>query len=459
MGDYMLIEFKVGNFLSFNEIQKLDMTAGNYRNHSARVKKQGKIRLVKFMSIYGANASGKSNLISALSFFQAIVVDSFKYGSYSLYCKTNEDNKTKPSFFEIKILIEGKVFVYGFKALLSQSAFVEEWLYEESQSGNKKYVFLRDVEKGVFTLGEYIGSKRQSDRIKFYGNDIRTDPSILFLKIMNQNKASLYEKNSRLNILKQIFIWIKYKLDVNSAENPITNYSVLNTPEGIDKITQKLLEFDTGIDKFEIVPVSQEMITSRIPNDTIKEIQQRLVDQKNQHPNLPKDFKPTVLIRMSDGGNMYIIELGEDGNFEFKTMRFRHRNSQYDFSLEDESDGTIRLLDIIEVLLTNSEDKVYVIDEINRKFHPLLTKKFVSDFLKLAEERNIQLIVTTHESQLMDLKLLRQDEISFINKDETGHSKVYSLIDYDVRFDKKVVVEYLRGMYDAIPIWRHTNNE
>ena len=455
----MLIEFSIGNVLSFNDIQHLNMTAGNYRNNSARIKKHGKLKLVKFMSIYGANASGKSNLISALGFFQSIVVDSFKYGSYNLYCRTDDKNKDKPSFWEIKILIDGKVFVYGFKAILSQSVFIEEWLYEESQSGSRKYVFTRDTEKGSFSLGDYISSKRLSDRVMLYGEDIRTDKSILFLNAMNQNKASLYEKNPRLGVFKQVFIWIKYKLDVNSAENPVTNYSVLNTPEGIEKITQKLLEFDTGIEKFNIIPVSQEAITSRIPNDTIKEIQKRLIDQKSQHPNLPKDFKPTVLIKMSDGGNMYIIELGEDGNFEFKTMIFTHKNSSNAFSLEDESDGTIRLLDIIEVLLTNSEDKVYVIDEINRKFHPLLTQKFVSDFLKLAEERNIQLIVTTHESQLMDLKLLRQDEISFINKDETGHSKVYSLIDYDVRFDKKVVVEYLRGKYDAIPIWRHTNNE
>lgn len=110
---------------------------------------------------------------------------------------------------------------------------------------------------------------------------------------------------------------------------------------------------------------------------------------------------------------------------------------------------------IIEVLLTNDEGKVYVIDEINRKFHPLLTKKFVEEFLALAEERNIQLIVTTHESQLMDLNLLRRDEINFVNKDEQGYSTIYSLDNYDVRFDKKVVTEYLKGQYKAIPIWKN----
>ncbi len=449
----MLIDFSTENFLSFYNTQHLSMQAGKFRNNSNRLKKQGKNKLLKFMSIYGANASGKSNLVSALGFFQAIVINSFNSGSYPLYCKVKEVYKEQPTSFELKILINGKIMVYGFKAIMFESIFTNEWLYEELQNGSKKYVFTRDILKGEFTLGDYVSAKAHIERLSIYGEDVKSDNSVLFLKLMNQNKSSLYDKNSKICVFRDVFLWIKNKLDVNSPESPITNYSVLNDAEGIEKITRKLSEFATGVVKFDIVPITEEKIAANLPNDMIKEIQQRLLEQKKQLLKLPADYKPTVLIRMSDGSKMYIIELNEEGSLDFKTMSFKHKNSDTIFSLDDESDGTIRLLDIIEVLLTSEEEKVYVIDEINRKFHPLLTRKFVEEFLELAETRNIQLIVTTHESQLMDLSLLRRDEINFINKDEDGYSSIYSLDNYDVRFDKKVVNEYLKGRYKAIPIW------
>lgn len=451
----MLIDFSVNNFLSFNEAQTLSMEAGKFRNNSSRLKRHGKYKLLKFMSIYGANASGKTNFVTALGFFQAIVVNSFETGTYPLYCKINDENRGAPSLFEIKLLLGEKVFVYGFKAILAKSIFTEEWLYEELQNGLKKIVFSRNIANNEFYLGNYVSSKTLLERLEIYGEDIRSDATVLFLKIMNQNKASLYKKHTKLDVFRDVFLWIKYKLDVNSPENPITNYSILNNTEGIEKITQKLTEFSTGIDKFDIIPVAMEKITSNLPNDMLKEIQQRLLDQRNQHPELPDSLKPTVLIRMAEGKEMFIIELDKDAHFQFKTMSFRHQNSDTLFSLADESDGTIRLLDIIEVLLTNDEEKVYVIDEINRKFHPLLTRKFVEEFLRLAEERNVQLIVTTHESQLMDLHLLRRDEINFINKNEQGYSTIYSLDNYDVRFDKKVITDYLNGRYGAVPKWEH----
>lgn len=161
-----------------------------------------------------------------------------------------------------------------------------------------------------------------------------------------------------------------------------------------------------------------------------------LSEQKHNNKEGEKSHKPAVLIR-SPENSMFIVSLNEEGMFKYKTLEFKHKNSNAKFSLEDESDGTVRLLDIIEILLNNDDNKVYIIDEINRMFHPLLTIKFVEEFLELAKERKIQLIVTTHESQLMDLKLLRKDEINFINKDENGFSTIRSLDEFDDRFDKK----------------------
>ena len=122
------------------------------------------------------------------------------------------------------------------------------------------------------------------------------------------------------------------------------------------------------------------------------------------------------------------------------------------FSLKEESDGTIRLLDLLEILLSNSPNTVYIIDEVSRCLHPLLTKQFISDFLSLAADRNIQLIVTTHEADLMDLDLLRQDEIGFVGKrEENGTSKIFGLDEFGARFDKRIRKAYLEGEYGGIP--------
>lgn len=453
----MLISFTVSNFLSFYEKQCFSMEAGKFRNHSTRLMRHGKHKLLKFMSIYGANASGKTNLVSAMGAFKSIVLGSFKTGSYPMYCKVNEKYKEEPSSFEIKLLLDGKIYIYGFKAILSKSIFTEEWLYEELQNGSRKTVFERDIVSDMFKLGEYINTNDLKDRLLIYGEDIRSDSSVLFLKAMNQNKASLYQNKSKLEIFQKVYLWIKFKLDVNSPENPITNYSILSNPEEITKITQQLSEFETGISDCQIVQVPEEKIAASMPNDILKEIQRRLLEQKNQNNDLMNSIIPTVLARESDGSSLYIIELNEENTYNYKTITFKHKNSHSIFSLADESDGTIRLLDIIEILLTTEDEKVYVIDEINRKFHPLLTKRFIRKFLELAESKNIQLIVSTHESQLMDLKLLRRDEICFVEKDSYGYSTIHSLEDYNVRFDKIIITEYLKGSYGAVPFKDEVN--
>ena len=447
----MLIQFSVSNFLSFDSLQKFSMRAGKFRSFSDRVAVGSKNKLLKFMSIYGANASGKSNLISAFGFFQDSVLGNLDSSSYPFYCKLSEENKTKESLFEVVIEIDGKTFVYGFNIILNSASFTKEWLYEELKNGSKQYVFERNIIDGIIKLGSYIKSAPLLDRMQIYGEDIRTDDSILFLRLMNQNKDSLYNDSSKIIVFKNIYDWIRFKLSVNTPENPITNYSWLIDSNNLDRIANKMQAFATGIDGVSVINVSPEKVMSSFPKDMIKRVQQMLSEQKSNNSSFDKNgFNKAVLIR-TPYNSMFLITINDNGEFSYKTFEFSHQNSSAKFSLDEESDGTVRLLDIIEVLLNDTNDKVYIIDEINRMFHPLLTRRFITEFLELAKERNIQLIVTTHESQLMDLKLLRKDEINFINKSESGRSSIESLEKYDDRFDKKIINEYFMGKYGAIP--------
>ena len=109
-------------------------------------------------------------------------------------------------------------------------------------------------------------------------------------------------------------------------------------------------------------------------------------------------------------------------------------------------------MDLLDILFSN-EGETYVIDEIDRSLHPCLTYKFVQKYLRLAAKRDLQLIVTTHESRLLDFGLLRQDEIWIANKNLGGATELYSLDEFNVRFDKKVDKAYLEGRYGGVPIF------
>lgn len=447
----MLMEFTIGNFLSFSEKQTLSMNAGKFRLNSDRLYKDNNCKILKFMAVYGANASGKSNLIDAFGWFQSFVVSGFKRASYRLYCKVEEKYRSEPSHFSIKVKIDEHFYTYGFDAILNTSSVVKEYLYETLKNGNKKMVFERNVPNGTFTTGSYFTSEELLERIKIYGEDIKNDGSVLFLKIMNQNKASLYEKKSKLSVFKDIYFWIKYKLDINTPESTITNYLLLKDGERLQQIIDKLKYFDFGIETSHMVEITEDKVATNLPKDFLNDVQQDLQAQKDETNNTSVQ-NPAVLIRTYD--NIYSVELSENGTLVYRTLEFKHKNSSASFTLSEESDGTVRLLNIIEVLSEADNDKVYIIDEINRTFHPLLTIEFIREFLDLAKTRDTQLIVTTHESQLMDLKLLRKDEISFINKNNYGYSTIDSLDNYDDRFDKKILNEYFLGKYHAIPIFK-----
>lgn len=119
--------------------------------------------------------------------------------------------------------------------------------------------------------------------------------------------------------------------------------------------------------------------------------------------------------------------------------------------MKEESDGTARLLDLIEILFKISNENIYVIDEIDRCLHPAMTTKIIKLFLKMAIEQDTQLIITTHESRLLKENILRNDEISFMLKTITGSTIIKSLEKYQLRADKKIYEALFDGTLEAIP--------
>lgn len=446
----MLLSFTVSNFCSFDQKERFTMEAGRTRNFVDRTVRTANTKLIKFKAVFGANASGKSNLIRAIRFMQCAVVHEIPPDSTASYCKMKDENISRPSLFEMEIVLDGICYVYGFEVLLNSGQFIREWLREKK--GQKlKTIFDRDIMHGTYDVTTYVSDSALKDRLHIYADDVKQDDSILFLRMMNQNKESLYGEDSPIKAYRMLYRWFRHKLSVKYPDEPITQYNYFFDSQGSAAAVELLAKMDTGISKVHVYDESAEKVMVQFPKKFGQELLDSLSEQKRHNEEKGLEEKPAVMIRSLEGHSMYIIELdGEE--IICKTLKFSHKHSNALFSLDEESDGTNRLLDLLEVLLSAADGMVYVIDEVNRCLHPLLTKQFIHDFLSAAVERNIQLIVTTHEANLLDLELLRQDEIGFVERrDEDGTSKLFGLEVFGARFDKRIRKAYLDGQYGAIP--------
>ena len=447
----MLIRFNVKNFLSFDsrengKSEEFSMLAGKVRNKKEHVYDTGDAKILKFSAISGANASGKSNLVKALSFMRRTILKGLPKGHTDAYCKVNKENKKKESYFEMEILLDGKYYAYGFEVVLSQSKFISEWLIELTPDSREKTIFLRDIINGQFEFGKELKEKTLIDKLNVYAEDVRDDTSVLLFQIMNQNKKNLYQGYKKAAILKKVYLWVMQSLDINDPNRLISDYSYMARTENIEKICKIIAAFGTGITNFKMVEVPIEKILGELP----KPIQEKLIaDIEKKMIETERDSYKGIIMRSDK--EFFILEFDEE-KIICKTIQFSHGNQDILFNLSEESDGTVRILDLLEILLSE-ENKTYVVDELDRCLHPSLTYKFVELFLKLAEKKNIQLIVTTHESRLMDFDLLRRDEIWFVNKRKNGESDIYSLEEYNTRFDQKIDKAYLEGRYGGVPIF------
>ena len=185
----MLIQFSVSNFLSFNEKETFSMTAGKSRKNIDRIFNNKKVKLTKCEVIFGANASGKSNLVYALRFVQQMLVNGLPRNFSNKYFRMNSNKKNTPSEFEIVFLCDSKTFVYSFSIILSTGSILKEDLYERSSQTSIKKLFSRDTVSETFNVGNYFKKETSFSKLRNYGEDSVNDQETLFLSLINKNKG------------------------------------------------------------------------------------------------------------------------------------------------------------------------------------------------------------------------------------------------------------------------------
>ena len=443
----MLIKISVENCRSFNQKEELSMISsskmqGN-KTHRMKIKQTN---LLKNAVIYGANASGKSNLVAAVAFIKTVLMEGLPVGCVNDFCRNEKANKSRESVFELQFTAGDTFYAYGFSAILSQRKITEEWLYELMQDGGARQLFMREgSEAPVLGEGVSLGTSEKS-RFSVYSEDFAGHDTQLFLTEMNRGKK--YARNSRLMFFRQAFGWIMDHIVVINPNIGISNTEAYYNDESLENISRLIQTFDTGVTDIKTREISIEEMGKMISAEVVQSIFAHLKAQM-QMTNLPGI---QMTWRVEDG--FFNIRIREDSEPEITTLVLRHGKSVFDFSFSEESDGTKRLFDLIDMLLTDCADTAFVVDELERSLHPKLTERFLRLFMEAHENVRMQLVFTTHEDTIMDQSLFRRDEIWFVERDADNASRIYSLDRFKERYDRKLSKAYLEGRYGAIPVFR-----
>lgn len=412
----MLLMFKVKNYLSFKNESILDMRATAYVQHPTHViHVNDKLDLLKTTALYGANASGKSNLISAMFFFEQYIFSQFITKKENEEFMSNEidtkmklepfglsDNINDASEFDIIFLHNDKQIQYGFEC--TSREVLNEWLFVDD-----KKVFERTGTELSF------GNKYQ----KMLGAYKKLPAERLYIAVLEYfldgetKKLVLDDFISFFNKEYNVFTEILFESTVKGLAGMVgLSEKLVSSAVYRKKVEHYLRLIDVGIKRLD---VQTETV---FREQTGKKKKEKVV--RTVH-------------------NIY----DEKGNIVGEKL----------FDLRQESTGTLRFLAYIQNIIEMiSKGGVFIVDEMSARLHPLLTKLIVDIFCS-GQNKKAQLIFTTHDISLLNNSQFRRDEIVFVDKNERGESNLYALSDLKVREDATFNKDYLQGKYGAIPIF------
>ena len=441
----MLIRFTIENFLSFKEKQIFSMLPGKGTLKSNHKSKRIKgISALKTAILFGANASGKSNLIKAIEFGKEIVLKGTKaeqpinFDVFKLDKKFTKGN----SYIEYEIQHKGKNYAFGF--IFNSKEIVDEWLFETNKTTETK-IFERSNTNN-FDLSYLFKKNKKEKEKQFIEFTAKGTPrNQLFLtQIRNTN---ITDNVTDISDILNVIDWFQNALTViyPSSKNIGKKFELIKDTNLQQLFTEMLDYFDTGIDGIDFKNVFFDKI--QVPDEVKEDISNDLLSDKSE--------KNIVFLSNPQDDKYYVISKTKNNQIEAKLLKTKHKvlGGTYElFDLKDESDGTRRIMDLIPLIIDFFKGgNVFVIDEIERSLHPNLVKDLFDFILNKCDGVNSQIIVTSHEATLLTQKLLRKDEIWFAVKDKFGATKLHSLEDYNIRFDKEIMKDYLLGRYKGVP--------
>ena len=416
----MIKEFSFGNYRSFKEIQSLNMTASKINELTGNniIVLNEKQSLLKSKAIYGANASGKSNIVKALVSFIRIIKNSVKDEKILELIesfKLSVDTENEPSFFQLIFEMNKIQYRYGFEA--TDKEIRSEWLFGVPNEREVCYFVrenntINDISKLHFEEGHKLLSIYNDSEGE---NEVFRSNS-LFLSAVAAMNGKLSKQISNAIFSITVLSGLQDKQLYNISGTSLRNEATKN------KITDFLKIADVGINSLDVIePVTENMV---------KEPAAQYFSKSD------KDSKLGAVISNHDKFNAEKEKIGE-ANLQF---------------LSSQSEGTLKMFEISSFLIQAIENgETLVIDEFDARLHPLISKKIVELFNSQGNS-SAQLIFVTHDTNLLSADLLRRDQIDFVEKDKYGESHLYSLVQFKgIRNTASFEKDYIKGKYGAIP--------
>lgn len=439
----MLLKYIVDNFKSIGHSVEFSMFPTEMDTDERFLKtiktKAGEWKILCRSGFFGPNASGKSSFIESLAFARNFIINGQKSGKGTgvNQFKGQFEELNNISMFQFIFYLDNEVYEYGFS--LDRQQVYEEWLMILTEN-DMVPLFTRVTD----TLG-----RTQIDIEQQFGQE------------KERRLAEALKEGIQENQKNQLFLYKLYDNGIKTAEDIVSWFKnlqiifpktkVKGLPLRLQQdddfrtfIAESLKNLDTGV--FNLSIASDEMDFHEFAEkvDLPKELIEEIEEMKSGIVNLK--------------GKYFIFAEGKKSRTVMIQIKFEHYLNKriIPFNMEDESDGTQRLLDLLPILFAMKEGNpsIYCVDEIDRSLHTKLSQYLLNEFINNCDETNNQIIFTAHDVNLINLDNFRKDEIWFIEKNDLGESKLKPLSDFNLQSGQDALKAYLSGRFGAIPMIR-----
>jgi uncharacterized protein len=411
---YMLLEFRINNFRSFGRESVLSLVASSdlelLDHNTAETRVSSIPRATRSTVIYGANASGKSNLLRGLQLMRGVVLDSVSLQPGQLFnvqpFALNNISKKKPTLFEVSAVIDGVRFQYAFE--FTAERITRESLFVYQKSKPQRW-FSRHFDKSqnsdVFELGTSLKGAKSVWREATRSNSLFLSTAVQF-------------NSEQLLPLYQWFADALVFLPLGGRIHFDQSTKMLESPEGQEAITTLLRSADIAISSISAVPKKgflQELTFDASGNSSARREERELL---------------------------------------IPIFKHQANNITAEFEFPDESHGTQTLFCLAAPLRDVLENgKLLIVDELDGSLHPLLVRQIIRTFHDPLQNRSgAQLIFSTHNTTFLDTQLFRRDQVWFVEKDQEQSSELIPLTDFSPRKGEAIEKNYLSGRYGGVPI-------
>lgn len=431
----MLIRYAFENWLSFREEATFSMIASKELQHNDRLARIGKfdLRVLPVAAIYGGNASGKTNFVKSLTFAKSMVVRGAQPDAPIPVSPFLLDSgaAAKPCRFQFELLIDD--IIYDFSFSVTAKVVVEEKLVRVKSSSEKT-----------------VYHRRSGELLKLDGGATKKEKAFLNFAFQGTRENQLYLTNAvsqNVTEFRPVYDWFKRNLVLIAPDFRLENFeNYLEEDQPLHGImSSSLTQLDTGIAHLG----TEEIPLKSLPlPDNLIDIVNHVIKSGGIHH-----------IHNRETNERFLFTAQPDGGIRVRKLVSKHKRddgSSIKFDLNQESSGTQRVIDLLPAFIEASDSrcaKVFVIDELDRSMHTLLTRQLIDAYLDSCNAASrSQLVFTTHDVLLMDQDLLRRDEMWVAERDAGGRSQLFSFAEYkELRNDTDIRKRYLQGRLGGVP--------